>query len=149
MVNYQNKKPYWFELTINNSPLIIIRNRGFTIIELLIVVAIIGALGAVGMPMYNGYIATTKESVAQNSLRSIYLMEQDYYSENSSYYTNSTTGNHTADINSTLFQGVKTLDESGDFYFYIQSVSSGYNAYAVPTVSGLTTFCLDHNNSFC
>ncbi|MAI50392.1 MAG: hypothetical protein CML78_00885 [Rhodobiaceae bacterium] len=37
--------------------------RGFSLVELLIVVAIIGILGAVGVIGYNGYIESTKEQV--------------------------------------------------------------------------------------
>ena len=36
------------------------KKKAFTLIELLIVVAIIGILAGVGIPMYNGYMATAK-----------------------------------------------------------------------------------------
>ena len=37
------------------------KNSAFTLIELLIVVAIIGILAGVGIPMYNGYIEECKK----------------------------------------------------------------------------------------
>ena len=41
---------------------------------------------AFGIAMYNGYILDIKGSAAKNNLRSISLMESDYYSENNEYY---------------------------------------------------------------
>jgi|LWDU01.1.fsa_nt_gi type IV pilus assembly protein PilE len=122
---------------------------GFTLIELLIVIAILGIIAGIGVPMYNGYIQSSKESVAKNSLKSIYLIEADYHTENSKYFTTST-GNQTKLINTTLFNGRKTLNESGDYYYFIRPYSStGYRAYAYPKNRGssLEKYCVDHNDN--
>jgi len=106
-------------------------------------------LAAVGIPSYNGYVQSSKESVAKNSLKSISLLESDYRAENNSYLTTST-GNQTSTINTNLFSGKKSLDESGDYYYFIRPISTtGYKAYAYPKVSGsaLTRYCLDHNDT--
>ena len=42
-------------------------NTGFTILELVVVIAIIGILGAIGVPAYQGYVTKAKETKAQNS----------------------------------------------------------------------------------
>ena len=45
--------------------------KGFTLIELLIVVAIIGILAGVGIPMYNGYIAKAKITASEENHNTI------------------------------------------------------------------------------
>ena len=49
------------------------KKKAFTLIELLIVVAIIGILAGVGVPMYNGYMATAKvqSSATNHKLKSV------------------------------------------------------------------------------
>ena len=48
-----------------------LRIKGFTLIELLIVVAIIGILAGVGVPMYNGYMATAKVQSATTNHKNV------------------------------------------------------------------------------
>ena len=115
---------------------------GFTLIELLIVVAIIGVLAGVGVPMYNGYIQGSKEDVAKNNLRSIALMEASYFSDNNSYYLSTSTAN----INSNLFNK-NTLDLNGVYDYRVLYHDSGFQAVAVPKITGsVTRFCLTESN---
>ena len=47
------------------------KKKAFTLIELLIVVAIIGILAGVGVPMYNGYMANAKIESARTNHKNI------------------------------------------------------------------------------
>lgn len=54
-------------------------NRGFTLVELMIVVLILGVLAAVAGTAYTRYIKRGKTAEASNNVHVIYQMEMTYY----------------------------------------------------------------------
>ena len=59
--------------------------RGFTLVELIIVVAIVAILAAVALPSYQSQVAETKRSEAQVALQSIAIALETYYRKNLTY----------------------------------------------------------------
>lgn len=59
--------------------------KGFTIIELMTVMAIIGLLASLAIPMFLDYQTSAKQSEAKIILRNIFTNEQTYFSENNTF----------------------------------------------------------------
>ncbi len=59
-----------------------IRNSGFTLIELMIVVAIVAVLAAVSLPIYQDYIARSQVSEALVAVSAVKVMITDYRNAN-------------------------------------------------------------------
>jgi len=54
------------------------RRKGFTLIELMIAVAIIAIISAVALPLYRNYILTSQQGVLINNIASIEVFQEDF-----------------------------------------------------------------------
>jgi prepilin-type N-terminal cleavage/methylation domain-containing protein len=66
--------------------------KGFTLIELMVTVAILAIIAAVAIPAYNGYVTRSKISEAVSHLSSTRVTLEQYYQDNRTYQTSPVNG---------------------------------------------------------
>lgn len=85
-------------------------NKGFTLIEVMIVVAIIGILAAIAYPSYDEYVKRGNRTEGQAFLHDVAARQERYFSQNNEYAdtaaklnvsTSSETGKYTLTIDTT------------------------------------------------
>lgn len=75
------------------------RQSGFTLIELMIVVVIIGILAALAIPRYMNASTRARQSEARGVLKQVYQMQRAYRQEYNSYWGDGVIASTTAGAN--------------------------------------------------
>jgi prepilin-type N-terminal cleavage/methylation domain-containing protein len=66
------------------------RRKGFTIVELLVVMLLIGALSSMAVPRFRGYKARAFIATMQSDLGNLKIAQEAYWAENQRYATDTT-----------------------------------------------------------
>jgi type IV pilus assembly protein PilA len=66
--------------------------QGFSLVELMVVVAIIGILAALAVPRFQMFQAKARQTEAKNNLSHIYTLQESFYGDNEKYGNVAATG---------------------------------------------------------
>ncbi len=110
--------------------------KGFSLIEVMVVVVIIGILAAIALPAYQGYLQQGRRVDATSALMSIQAAQEKHRISNTSYTTNLAT----LGINSSSAEGYYTLAVTAANATSYTATASGTGPQASDT--GCTTITL-------
>jgi type IV pilus assembly protein PilE len=111
------------------------RQSGYTLIEMMVAVGIIALLAAIAIPLYNGYLETSREGALINNISTIEVFEEDFRLQNGTYQAGVWNGG--ADANLTAL-GWQPQDDDGTVY----TITVAGNTYQVSATDRAgTTVC--------
>lgn len=115
------------------------RVSGFTLIELMIVVAIVGILAAIAYPAYQNYVREARRATAQTVILEIQLAAEKYRANNTTYPD-------TADISITTSDEYYNYEIAGDTNtFEVKATAKDGTSQASDT--GCTELTIDQDSS--
>lgn len=115
--------------------------QGFTLIELMIVVAIISILAAIAIPNYNDYIIRSKITEAVGTLSDVRVRMEQYFQDNRFYNADGSAGDTTC--------GNVVQAATANFTFACVSANSGQSYVWTATGRGSMTgfsYTITQNN---
>lgn len=110
------------------------RDNGFTLTEMLIVVAILGIIAAVGYPSYIDYVVRSHRQAARSALMQIADRQEQFFSDNKRYADSLTDLNFAGEVIGMDHDGqwtgvdddrrtyLVTLDDASDTTYTVQAV---------------------------
>ncbi len=98
--------------------------RGFTLIEVMIVVAIIGVLAAIAVPSYNDYVRRGTLPEAFNALSDFRSKMEQYYQDNRNYGTAAACAPDTT-------EGWKDFAATKNFSFSCTASGASFQSYTI------------------
>ena len=120
--------------------------RGFSLIELMIVVAIVAIISAFAYPSYDRYVIKTKRSVAQNALLQVADRQQQFFMDNKRFAADITNLGFPANPYVVDDNGTSTVASDGDAVYSLSLsnvTATTWTATAAPLNGQLSrdTYC--------
>ncbi len=109
--------------------------KGFTLIELMIVVVIIGILAALAIPRFMRATTKSKQSEAKNILKQIYAMERAYRQEKDVYWITANAAS-AATPNAFAQIGIQVM-ASARYTYTLSSTDAGATNFLATATSGI------------
>lgn len=116
--------------------------QGFTLVELMVAVAIVGILAAVAIPQYNSHITRSRIPEATNMLASRAVMAEQFFQDNRTYETTALVTNPACTSNTSNAYFDFSCSAATANTFTIQAVGKGNMAgftYTINQAGGRAT----------
>jgi type IV pilus assembly protein PilE len=118
------------------------KNKGFTLIELVMVIAIIGLLAAIAIPNYSEYLSRTKRSEGQAVLANASALQERFFAQNNRYVTdNANIQRLTNNPGQVVGSGAGQRINSENRYYQVSvSTMAGDGGYTLTATPNAPTF---------
>ena len=110
--------------------------KGFTLLELLVVVVIVGVLAAAAVPIYLNYVKDSRRAEAKGGLAAIQTAEQTYFQANGTY--TATLANLSVDLTDSQANWTFALTAGDATHFTATARGKGTSDYPASLGADLT-----------